>query len=159
MIYKCPEIIICPEECVCTQETITCPTSEEKPTFLDITETGGKFRIGSGSVKVETTEKVSVTNSKLYVETSAGNKEIKIMPETASEKAIERLGELNFTIELKEVGKGEEVKVVYEAKAKKQGRFLGLFKVKGEVSTDIDSETGEIISTKKPWWSFLASKI
>jgi len=35
--------------------------------------------------------------------------EIKIMPETASEKAIERLGELGFTIELKEVGKGDAV--------------------------------------------------
>ena len=40
-----------------------------------------------------------------YKTLSNGRKaEIKIMPETASENAIERLGELNFTIELKEVG-------------------------------------------------------
>ncbi|MFH1586078.1 MAG: hypothetical protein ABIB79_04885 [archaeon] len=84
------------------------------------------------------------------------NAEIKVMPETASERARERLGELDFEVELVEVGKGDETKIIYEVKAKKQGRFLGLFKIRGEVVADIDSETGEIIRTKKPWWAFLA---
>jgi len=82
-------------------------------------------------------------------------KKAKIMPETASEKAIEKLGELNFSIELKEVGKGEKAKLVYELSGKKQGRFLGLFKMPVRVVVQVDAETGDVIRIKKPWWSFL----
>ena len=82
--------------------------------------------------------------------------EIKIMPSTASEKAIEKLGELGFNITLKEVGND---KIAYELVAEKQGKMLGLFKVKGKVSAEVDAETGELIKIKKPWWAFLASEI
>ena len=37
--------------------------------------------------------------------------------------------------------------------------MLGLFKVKAKVSVDVDSETGEILKTHKPWWAFLATGI
>jgi hypothetical protein len=87
------------------------------------------------------------------------NAEVKIMPETASQKAIQRLGELNFTIELKEVGKGDKTKPIYELTGKKNGKFLGIFKIQARVQTQIDAETGEIIKTTKPWWSFLATGI
>ena len=85
--------------------------------------------------------------------------EIKIIPEVASEKAITVLGDLDFTIELKEVGKGDNAKAVYEVKGEKQGRFLGIFKIRGEVSAIIDAETGRVIDINKPWWAFLASGI
>jgi hypothetical protein len=95
-----------------------------------------------------------------YFNLSNGRKaEIKIMPETASERAIERLGELNFTVELKEVGSGNESKVVYEMEGEKQGRFLGIIKTTGKLKIQVDAETGEIISVKKPWWAFLATRI
>jgi hypothetical protein len=84
--------------------------------------------------------------------------EIKIMPETASQTAIDRLGELGFyTIELKEVGKGEDAKPAYEITAEKQGKMLGLLKVKAKIKAYIDADTGELIKIKKPWWAFLAS--
>jgi hypothetical protein len=35
--------------------------------------------------------------------------------------------------------------------------MFGLFKVKGKVTAEVDAETGEVISVKKPWWSFMAS--
>jgi hypothetical protein len=87
------------------------------------------------------------------------NSEIKIMPETASKNAIERLGELNFTVELKEVGKGDDAKSIYELTGEKNGRFLGIFKIQARVQAQVDAETGEVISVKKPWWSFLATGI
>ncbi|MBR9705432.1 hypothetical protein GOV14_00190 [Candidatus Pacearchaeota archaeon] len=98
--------------------------------------------------------------------------EIKIMPSTASEKAIERLGELNFTVEFKEIVRGKKCaekggcKIIeeglvptYVMTGEKKGKFLGLFKIKGKITTEINAETGEILSIKKPWWAFLASKI
>ncbi|VVB77953.1 Uncharacterised protein [uncultured archaeon] len=96
-------------------------------------------------------------NGKCYKALSNGKKaEIKIMPETASQKAIQRLGELGFNITLKEVGNGNETRVVYELTAEKEGKMLGLFKIKGKVSSEVDAETGEVILVKKPWWAFLA---
>ena len=94
--------------------------------------------------------------NKTFTLSNGRKAEIKIMPSTASERAIERLGELNFTIELKEVGTD---KVVYELTAEKEGRMLGLFKVKGKVSTEVDAETGEVVSVHRPWWAFMASGI
>ena len=115
-------------------------------------------------VKNESDEKnkfcESIEDNKCYKNLSNGRKaEIKIMPWTASERAIERLGQLNFTVQLKEVGKGDEAKAIYELSGEKQGRFLGLFKIKGEVKAEIDAETGEFIKVKKPWWAFLTSGI
>ncbi|MFA5993016.1 MAG: hypothetical protein WC796_04890 [Candidatus Pacearchaeota archaeon] len=93
---------------------------------------------------------------------SNNNSRIKIMPETASARAIERLGQLNFTIILKEkISQGDQgiLQPYYELTAEKQGKMLGLFKVKGNVLVQVDAENGEIVSVKKPWWTFLASGI
>jgi hypothetical protein len=87
------------------------------------------------------------------------NAEIKIMPETASEKAIERLGDLGFNITLKEVSnKGNET-VVYNVEGEKEGKILGFFKVKAKVSAEVNAETGEVIKVHKPWWAFLSTGI
>jgi hypothetical protein len=86
------------------------------------------------------------------------NAEIKIMPETASQIAIEKLGELNFTIQLKEVGKKDNARPVYELTGKKQGKFLGIFKIMAKVEVQVDAEDGNV-KVIKPWWAFLASGI
>jgi len=96
------------------------------------------------------------TQNKTFQLSNGRKAEIKIMPETASEKAIERLGELNFTVQLKEVGKD---KVVYELKAEKEGKVFGLFRAKGKIQALVNAETGEVVKIKKPWWAFLASGI
>jgi hypothetical protein len=84
--------------------------------------------------------------------------EIKIMPETASERAIGALGDIGFTTTLKEVGKADESKPVYELTGNKQGKFLGIFKITARVQAQVDAESGEV-KVIKPWWSFLASGI
>jgi len=82
--------------------------------------------------------------------------EIKVMPETASERAIERLGQLNFTIKLKEVGNNQ---TAYELTSEKEGKMFGLFKIRGNVSIQVDAETGKVLKIRKPWWAFLATGI
>jgi hypothetical protein len=98
----------------------------------------------------------SADESKCNISLSNGRKaEIKVMPETASERAIERLGQLGFNVALKEVGG----KAVYEVSGEKEGKIFGLFRAKGKVSALVNAETGEIEKVNKPWWSFLASGI
>ena len=47
-------------------------------------------------------------------------------------------------------------KNIYVVEGSKRKRILFLIPVNLNIKTQIDAETGEIISTKKPWWSFLA---
>ncbi|MEM0465916.1 MAG: hypothetical protein QXW97_04430 [Candidatus Pacearchaeota archaeon] len=122
-------------------------------------EAKSNLQIGSelDPIQNRTRLRINLSNGK--------NAEIKVMPNTASERALERLrlkvcnSENNCTIELKEVGSGEKIRAVYEVKARKEAKFLWMFKTKMQVRAQIDAETGEVIQAKKPWWSFLTSEI
>ncbi len=95
--------------------------------------------------------------SRIHVNLSNGrNAEVKVMPSTASETALQRLGLKvcepgNCTIELKEVGKGDEAEPAYEIEATTEGKFLGLFKTRAKVKTQVSAETGEVLRVKKPF--------
>ncbi len=124
---------------------------------------GKKMRIGQMDVDTDSLEvkeeRDSNNKSALKATLSNGRKaEIKIMPETASARAIERLGQLNFSIQLKEVGKNStDTTAAYELQAERHYKILGLFQAKAQVKADVDAETGEVIQVKKPWWAFLAT--
>lgn len=135
-----------------------------KTLFVD--DSGEKIRLRIGNYSVNCSEDCNLSQireeNKIQLQATLSNgrnAQIKIMPETASQTAIERLRlksctqEENCTIELKEVGKGNETKMAYEIKTKKESRFLGLFKSQATLETQIDVETGEVLKTKKPWWA------
>ena len=130
---------------------------------------GGKLRIGTGEkfadCDSELREERVGNRTRLKAKLSNGrDAEVKIMPDRASERALERLRLKNCVelggckIELKEVGEGEGVRLAYEMKTERQARFLGLFKMKMNVEAQVNAEDGEIIRVKKPWWAFLASE-
>jgi hypothetical protein len=97
---------------------------------------------------------------KVKMKLSNGNyKEIKIMPDRASETAIEKLKtNKNLTIQLKEVGVGNNLSVVYDIEGNRTTKLLGLFKVRAHLRARIDADTGEIIEFETPWWYFLVGK-
>lgn len=135
-------------------------TSEGKEIGLQM---GEKIGLIAGNVSAHTdlniTQEEEQNKTRLKVKLSNGrNAEIKIMPDTASERAIERLGQLNFTIQLKEVGKGNETRLAYELQAERHAKLLWLFRSKMQVKAEVDAENGEILQVKKPWWAFLASE-
>ncbi len=92
---------------------------------------------------------------------------IKIMPDTAAARALERLrlkvcsSDNNCTIQLKDVGQrvGDnetQTRAAYEIQIERHARILGIFKAKLVKMAQVDAETGEIIKVKKPWWAFIA---
>ncbi len=85
---------------------------------------------------------------------------VKIMPDGAAEIALKKLRakclDRNCTIELKEIREGNDIRAVYELKTEKDARVFLLFKKKMKVRAVVDTETGEIIFVKKPWWAFIA---
>ena len=101
----------------------------------------------------------------LHAKLSNGvNAQVKVMPDAASDKALERLQlkfcsqDNNCQIQLKEVGDKNQLRLAYELNAEKQSKVFGLFKAKMQVQAQIDAETGEVIKSKKPWWAFLATE-
>ena len=92
-------------------------------------------------------------SQKVYVKTSGGNKEIKILPE----EAISEILEINNVNEIKieeEDGEG-----VYSVSETKKAKLFFIIPVSAEIEQKVNVETGEVISVKKPWWSFLATGV
>ncbi len=91
------------------------------------------------------------------------NREIKIMPDTASERALESLRikvcsvNNNCTIQLKDVGSGAAEKIQYEVQVERHSMILGIFQKKMQVSADVNAETGDT-TVHKPWWAIIASE-
>jgi len=144
---------------------------DELELFIKKEVTGLELRIRNSTAHTELEIESEYENesgenkTKLKIKLKNGNYSfVKVMPDVASQVALERL-KLNFcsennncSIELKEVGEGNKTRIVYETRAEKKFRILGLFNSRNEVEIQLDSETGEVIRTKKPWWSFLASE-
>jgi hypothetical protein len=131
---------------------------------------GNRIRLRVGNITAET--ELDLKQQKIQdkvqmsVKLSNGrNAEVKVMPNTASETALERLrlkvctAERNCSIELKEVGSGNETRLAYEVQAERHARILGIFQAKMQVRAQVDAENGEVIRTGKPWWSFLATEV
>lgn len=129
-------------------------------------ERGGmnlRVRNVSMHTNMNMTQNRTQNKTRLMVHMSNGmNSEIKIMPDVASAKALEVLGakcdERNCTIELKEVGTGNQTRAAYEIRTQKESRVLGLFRARMNVQMHVDAETGAIIMSKKPWWAFVATE-
>lgn len=142
---------------------------EEGHKFMVETHENNQIRLEANGVDAECdcnmTQEQIQNKTKLKVQLSNGkNAEIKVMPDVASERALERLRlkvcseENNCSLELKEVGKGDQTQLAYELQTKRQAKFLGLFGTKMEVKAQVNAENGEVINIDKPWWAFLASE-
>ena len=83
--------------------------------------------------------------------------EIKILPTAASDKAREKLkiAQGNEEIEIEEEVHKNTPRAVYHFNSDKTGKFLGLWKIRARYQASIDTETGEVLDSNTPWWSFL----
>lgn len=127
---------------------------------LNFSEQGKKLRLHVGNFSADCEDcNLTQNRSRIHATMSNGKKaEIKIMPDTAAKRALERLRLKNCNesagciIELKEVGEGNLTKMTYELRREARAKAFGLFKTTVDVEAEIDAETGEIIRAKKPWW-------
>ena len=143
-------------------------TSDGKQVQVQVRE-NNQMELSSGGMKAQTSMQLmnEGEESQLMVKATLSNgrnAEIKVMPDAAGETALTRLKlktcaeENGCSIELKEVGKGDDLKPAYEVKTQRTSRVLGLFRANMDVQAQVDAETGELLKVKKPWWAFLASE-
>jgi hypothetical protein len=120
-------------------------------------EVGGREAVASMNMNQEMVNGQMRFDAEL---SNGRNAEIKVMPDVASERALERLRvrtcneENGCSVELKEVGKGEKARAAYELKTERNSRVLGMFRARMEVQAQVDAETGEVLRVRKPWWAF-----
>lgn len=126
---------------------------------------GDQTRLRVGEYAANCSEECNLTRemvqnrTRIHAQLSNGNMaEIKIMPDVAAERAIERL-RLNMcencSIQLKEVGQGNSTAMAYEVQTRSRAKVFGIFNTNVDAEVQVDAETGEIIRTRKPWWAVL----
>ena len=161
----------CLEGCKCVGAIMSCPTENGRIITIESGRSGKVITITVNRTEVNSTleleqERVQEQNrTRLRTKLENGRQvEIKIMPDVASEKAIERLRlrvcneSNNCTIVLKEVPIKNNKTIAYEVEAQKRLKILGLFRTRAKVKAQVNAENGEIIIVKKPWWAFLAKE-
>ena len=91
---------------------------------------------------------------------SDGNiSQISVSPKTALTVTATKLNTecySNCEIELLEMRHNRETTAAYRVTTEKEYKLFGLFKRNAQVSVAVDAETGDVISTDKPWWAFLS---
>ena len=87
---------------------------------------------------------------KLYMSTSEGQKQVSLSTEDVSKTA--------GVTAVKDIALNEENAVpVYSVNGTLQARLFSIIPVSMDIQTKINAENGQVISSAKPWWSFLAS--
>ncbi|MFA6460924.1 MAG: ice-binding family protein [Candidatus Woesearchaeota archaeon] len=138
--------------------------------FLNVRELSSDLReLRVNNVSAQTNLKIiaatdSEGKTKLTTKLNNGSEvEIKIMPNTVSERALERLGlkvcslDNNCTIQLKDVGSGNTEKIQYEMQLERPSRVMGLFQKQMHLSVDVDAETGNT-RVHRPWWAIISTE-
>ena len=139
-------------------ETIGGATGQDCEEYLAECEAGNKILCVKWDTNcreieeaaVGTKDEITFKDEKIYL----NDKEVKIMPDTASQKAINILElKKDIEIELKNTGKP-----TYEIIGMKEVRLFGFIKTEMPIKTEVNGETGNIENTERPWWSFLAKE-
>jgi len=155
-----------PEGCSQEGNVLRCEVTGEdgvtrKTIRVEAGNSGNEVEIRVGESKMRTKVEVYHRDGKIYgVFNKDGNetgeaREIKVLPDEVREKIRARIKahlEGNETIELSEDGN-------YDVEARKEARFLGLFKIRERINFEVDSETGDILRERARWWSFLSRDV
>lgn len=140
----------CPKNCTCSGSTIKCFLNGTRELTINAGNSGNIIIQIKG---INATTNVTLYKSddgKLYaVSENNETKEIKILPDEVRERIMERKQLENENISLDENG-------TYRYEVQKRARLFFLFSVKEKVEARINSETGEVLELKNPWWGFLA---
>ncbi len=141
----------CPNDCICDGSTIRFQLENSREMIIRAGNSGNII-FQSKKTGASTNVELYRSENKIYgIFKNNQTKEIKIFPDEIQEKIRERIRARleNQTIKLDENG-------IYQIRAEKRARLFALFPVRANIQAEIDSETGEIIRIRNPWWSFLA---
>ncbi|MFH1450603.1 MAG: hypothetical protein ABIF92_01335 [archaeon] len=114
-----------------------------------------KYQLKSGEVTADSQFVMTKERETIMVQLNNNiQKELKVLPDTASEKAVERARLRKVvSVELQE----ENGELVYEVVGERPVKVLGLFKAQMRITTRINAENNAVKKIKQPWWAIFAS--
>ncbi len=151
VVYTVTVINSTPSSATLTSSSQTSPISANIAISRRVGGNGGTLITPMASV--EYAGNLEIAESRIMMNTSVGQKPVNILPGVAIEASGILGKEAIQKVELIE----KMQKPVYLIRSARQAKLLFFMPVSIEVQTDVDAETGNVISVSKPWWSFLAS--
>lgn len=143
----------CPNRCTCVGSVTRCQFENGTREMTIVAGNSGNVIMQVKGINASTGVILYKSENKIYgVFKNNETKEVKILPDQIRERIREKIKARleNQTIELDEDG-------VYQILARKRARLFGFISVRARVRAEVDSETGEVLRIKRPWWDFLAS--
>ncbi len=123
---------------------------------------GGGFKVESKGEEAETHFSLSLNdNGQLFVNTPKGAKQIRILPDQASEIARKAGVQTQIQkIELVEDSSlGNNHELVFKISGVKMGQLLGLIPVVGAVESEVEAQNGALVKIEQPLWLRLLSPL
>ncbi len=143
----------CPENCTCTGSVIKCEIEGGREMRVMAGESGNVVVI-SKDVNASTNVTLYHHNGKIYGNFRNNETKEIILPDEAQSRLQEQL---RTRAEVRNMTLDDEG--IYRIKAYKRARLFWMISVQKRVEANVDAETGEIIRTRVPWWSFLAKDV
>ncbi len=144
----------CVDGCKCNGVVMKCELEDGTREMTVYTKSGNIiFQVKNVNASTQVT--LYHNNKTTYAELQNGIvKEIKIMPDEVQEKIKDKIKSKleKFNITLDENG-------VYEIQMQKKSRLFFLFLVREKVQAQVNSENGEVVKIRNPWWGFLAKDV
>lgn len=150
----------CPDNCSCTGSIVRCEFENGTRVMIIYAGESGNFIVQIKNINASTNVTLYKADEKVYGVFEDNETHEIILPDEVINmiKEIEKdregrminLSEENIT--LNETG-------YYHIDARKHARLFWIFPVKEKVGFNVNSETGEIIGIRNPWWGFLARDI
>ncbi|MBD3261795.1 MAG: DUF333 domain-containing protein, partial [Candidatus Altiarchaeales archaeon] len=117
---------------------------------------GNRGLIKTSKAQAVSMKPISIEEKSLVMKTSSGKKEpVKLLPEDAVRVINGKTEDEVSEIVLAEV----EEKPTYNLVLAKKTKFLGLIPVNMQYQAQVDAQTGNKISVKKPWWHILTFEL
>lgn len=114
---------------------------------ISLKENAENLILKSNGVAATTPLPIELDTTGVYVKIGDTRKEINILPDMLPKTAKIK------QIELKSI----EQEPVYEIKATKESKILGLIPISMDIEIEVNSNNSKREITKKPWWSVLCS--
>lgn len=104
-------------------------------------------------IMLELNDRIRIENNQLILNASGTERVLTVLPA----QAMNQLRATNLTITNMSLIQDNE-RSVYKISEKRKAKLIGLFEVELEVESRIDATNGELISSLRPWWSFLTTE-
>jgi hypothetical protein len=141
----------CPNDCICTGVVMKC-VLEDGTREMNVYSQSGNLIIQIKDTNMSTNVTLyKDENGTLYAHVGGKNKQLKFLPDQIKDKIKEALKQ---SAEIKNITLDENA--VYEVQVQKKSRLFFIFPVSEKSDVNIDSESGQVVKLRNPWWGFLA---